>query len=161
SVTLTGTNFTGASAVYFGTVLGTNLQVNSATSITITTPPQAAGTVDVTVGTPSGTSPTSSLDRFTYTAAALPTVSGLSRGTGSTAGGTSVVISGSNFTGAYAVYFGLVAATSFTMNSGTQITATSPPQAYGTYDITVATCSGVSAVTANDRFSYNTLAALP
>jgi hypothetical protein len=40
-----------------------------------------------------------------------------------------VVITGTNFTGATAVRFGAVPATSFTVESATQITAISPPQA--------------------------------
>ena len=41
-------------------------------------------------------------------------------------GGTSVTITGTNFTGATAVTFGGIAATSFTVNSATQITAVAP-----------------------------------
>jgi hypothetical protein len=77
----------------------------------------------------------------------------------STAGGTSVGITGTNFTGATAVYFGTVAA-SFTYNSSTSITATSPPHAVGTVDVTVVTPSGVSATSSADQVSY-TAAALP
>jgi hypothetical protein len=46
---------------------------------------------------------------------------------GPASGGTSVVISGRNFTGATAVMFGANAATSFTVDSDSQITAISPP----------------------------------
>ena len=48
SVTITGTGFTGATAVDFGTVAATNLDVVSATSITATSP-AGTGMVDVTV----------------------------------------------------------------------------------------------------------------
>jgi hypothetical protein len=37
------------------------------------------------------------------------------------------------------VLFGGVAAASYTVNSSTSITATSPPQSAGTYDVTVVT----------------------
>ena len=55
-----------------------------------------------------------------------PMVSGLSVTHGPFTGGTSVVITGSGFTAATAVKFGVAPATSFTVNSATQITATAP-----------------------------------
>jgi len=68
-VTITGTNFTGASAVTFGGVVATAVLVNSAgTQITAVDPAGSAGQVDVQVTTPGGTSPTSSADQFTYVA---------------------------------------------------------------------------------------------
>ncbi len=65
SVTVTGTNLSGASAVKFGSTNATSYTVNSSTSITATSP-SGSGTVDVTVTTGSGTSSTSSADHFTY-----------------------------------------------------------------------------------------------
>jgi len=61
-VTLIGTGFTGATAVNFGSNIGTNLTVVSDTEITVNAP-AGTGTVDVTVTTPVGTSGT-----FTYNA---------------------------------------------------------------------------------------------
>lgn len=78
-------------------------------------------------------------------ATTVPTVTGISPNTGSIAGGTSVTITGTNLTGATGVYFGTVAA-SFTVNSATQITATSPASIGGTFDIRVITPNGTSAV---------------
>ena len=66
TVTVTGTGFTGATSVLFGSVLGTNLTVVSDTQLTVTSPAQAGGTVDVTVTAPAGTSATSAADQFTY-----------------------------------------------------------------------------------------------
>jgi hypothetical protein len=65
-VTITGTNFTGATAVHFGTTSATTFTVGSDTSITATSPAGTAGTVNVTVTTPSATSATSAGDQFTY-----------------------------------------------------------------------------------------------
>lgn len=62
--TITGTGFTGATVVHFGSVAGTNLTVASDTSITVTSPAQAAGTVDVTVTTPGGVSATIPADQI-------------------------------------------------------------------------------------------------
>ncbi len=58
SVTITGTNLTGATSVTFGGTAATSFVVNSATSITAVTPAKAAGTVEVIVTTPGGSSAT-------------------------------------------------------------------------------------------------------
>jgi hypothetical protein len=70
SVTVTGTNFIGASSVAFGAIPGTNVVVTSATSLTVTAPAGTVGTVDVIVTTPSGVSATGLPDKFTYQAPA-------------------------------------------------------------------------------------------
>ncbi len=104
----------------------TNVTVVSDTAITATSP-SGSGTVDVTVTTPNGTSAANPPgDQFTYAAPAAPTVTGVSPSSGPTAGGTGVTITGTGFTGATAVDFGANAATSYTVVSDTEITATSP-----------------------------------
>jgi hypothetical protein len=65
-VTIVGSGFTGASTVKFGSMAATNFTVISDTVIVATATAELAGTVDVTVTTPSGTSATSSADHFTY-----------------------------------------------------------------------------------------------
>ena len=65
-----------------------------------------------------------------------PTVTGITPTAGPAAGGTTVTITGTNFSGATAVSFGGTAATGFTVNSATSITATSPAGT-GTVDVTV------------------------
>jgi hypothetical protein len=160
NVSVSGSGFTAASGVFFGTTPATSFTVNSATSITAVAPPHAAGTVDITVVTPAGTSATSSSDQFTYVAAPAPAVTAVSPNTGTTAGGATVTISGSGFTGASAVTFGTAVASSFTVNSDTSITAVTPPEAAGTVDVTVTTPSGTSATGAADHFTV-TAAASP
>lgn len=73
---------------------------------------------------------------------------------GPTAGGTSVTISGHNFTGATAVNFGSMPASSFTVDSDTEITATSPSSAAGTVDVTVTTPAGQTAAAAASKFTF-------
>ncbi|MBJ7519947.1 MAG: IPT/TIG domain-containing protein, partial [Solirubrobacteraceae bacterium] len=150
-VVITGTNFTGASQVQFGATNATGYTVNSATQITATAP-AATGVQNVRVTTPSGTSPNTAADDFTFVA--LPTVTGLSPGQGPTAGGTSVTITGTNFTGVSAVTFGGVNATGYTVDSATQITATAPAGAAGTADVRVTATGGQSANTAADDYAY-------
>ncbi|MDP4144000.1 MAG: IPT/TIG domain-containing protein [Bacillota bacterium] len=67
-VNITGTGFTGATEVYFDNNLGTNLKVNSDTSITVTSPIASnIGTADIVIVGPNGTNVISNSDRFTYT----------------------------------------------------------------------------------------------
>ena len=150
TVVLSGSNFAQASAVEFGTV-SASYTVNSPTQITATSP-AGSGIVEVTVTTPSGTSSTSIADEFTYEAA--PILTGLSPVSGPTAGGTSVILAGTNLTGTSTVDFGTFPAASYTVNSATQISAVSPAQAAGGVDVTVVTPLGTSATSAADRFTY-------
>jgi hypothetical protein len=152
SVTITGTNLTGASAVKFGATNATGFTVDSPTQITATAPAGSAGTVDVTVTTAGGSSANTSADDYTYVAA--PTTTGCAPSQGPTAGGTSVTITGTNLTGASAVKFGATHATGFTVDSPTQITATAPAGSAGTVDVTVTTAGGSSATGAGDQYSY-------
>jgi hypothetical protein len=152
TVTIAGSGFTDATAVAFGTLAATSFTVNSDSQITAVRPAEAAGTVDVTVTGPSGTSTTSTADQFSYLAA--PTVTGISPAAGPTAGSSSVVITGTALSGATIVDFGTLAATSFTINSATQITAVDPAAATSTVNVTVTTPGGVSAVSTADQFSY-------
>ncbi len=147
-VTITGTNFTDATAVDFGTTPATSFTFNSDTSITAVSP-AGTGTVDVTVIGPGGTSATSAADQFNY----APAVTGVSPAFGPGAGGTLVTITGTNFTDATAVDFGTTPATSFTFNSDTSITAVSPAGT-GTVDVTVIGPGGTSAASAADQFTY-------
>jgi len=152
SVTITGTNFTGATAVKFGSVTASGITVNSATSITATSPAGSAGVVNITVTTPIGTSTTSAADQFTYLAA--PTVTSVSPNSGPLAGGSSVTITGTNFTGATAVKFGTVTASGIAVTSATSITATSPAGSAGMVNITVTTPGGTSPTSAASQFTY-------
>ncbi len=154
TVIITGTNLSNATAVTFGGTAATGYTVNGSTQITATAPAGSPGTVDVRVTTAGGTSATSVADQYTYVAA--PTVNAVTPTAGPTAGGTTVVITGTGFAaapGTGAVRFGAANAT-YTINSNTQITATSPANSAGTYDVTVTTPGGTSATNANDQFTY-------
>jgi hypothetical protein len=152
AVTISGTTFTGATSVKFGSINATSFTVNSATSITATAP-AGGGTVDVTVTTAGGTSPASPADQFTYVLP-VPTVTSVSPDTGPTTGGTAVTISGANFSGATSVKFGSSNATSFTAISATQLSAIAPPGSLGTVDVTIKTPGGTSAISPADQYSY-------
>ena len=66
-VTINGSNFTGVTAVRFGSTNASSFIPVSATQISATSPAGTAGTVDVTVITPGGTSAIGPGDRFAYT----------------------------------------------------------------------------------------------
>ncbi len=150
-VTLTGTGFTGATAVMFGTTAGTDLIVEGDTQITVSSPAHTAGIVDVTVTTPGGTSAAGAADRFTYSAP--PAVTAVSPAGGPAAGGTRVTLTGTGFTGATDVRFGTTTGTDLSVEGDTQITVTSPAGT-GTVDITVTTPDGTSAPSPEDEFTY-------
>ena len=155
AVTITGTGFTGATAVWFGTNTSTNYTVNADTRITAVSPANPSGTVNVTVTTPGGTSALSAGDKFTYgVVPVIPTVTGISPVSGPTAGGTAVNITGTGFTGATNVTFGTTPAPSFTVNSATSIKATSPAHAVGLVNITVTTPGGTSLISTADRYTF-------
>jgi hypothetical protein len=152
SVTITGSGFTGATSVRFGAKPAISFTVDSDTLITATSP-SGAGTTDVTVTTAEGKSTVWWADRFTY----LPlAITGLSPASGTEAGGTKVTITGSNFLGATAVKFDELNATSFTVESESSITATTPPQTGGYFRyVTVITPEETSGEPSlASRFSY-------
>ncbi|MGA9882350.1 MAG: FG-GAP-like repeat-containing protein [Candidatus Acidiferrales bacterium] len=155
-VTITGTNFTNATAVYFALVPVSAFSINSSgTQITVNSPGGSVGAVDVFVFTPGGLSPASSADQFTYVSVPGPTVTGVSPNSGPVSGGTPVTITGTNFAGATAVYFALVPVSAFSVNSsGTQITVSSPAGSVGAVDVFVFTPGGLSPASSADQFTY-------
>jgi hypothetical protein len=82
-----------------------------------------------------------------------PSVTRIAPAEGPAGGGTSVTITGTNFSAASTVEFGSISATKITFNSATSITATSPAGT-GTVDLRVTTYNGTSAIAAADKFTY-------
>ena len=118
-VDIFGLNFTNPPTVRFNGVQATTVSFISATNIRATVP--SGATTGLITATATGGTATS-LDTFTVTG---PSITSFSPTTGPV--GTSVVINGSNLTGATLVRFNGVSATPFTVNStGTQITTTVP-----------------------------------
>jgi anti-sigma factor RsiW len=170
TVTITGAHFGGATAVKFGSN-SASFTVNSETSITAVSPaltPRSSAIVGVTVTTPAGTSQVTQGGGQTF--AYEPTVTKLFPSSGSTAGGTDVVIEGRAFAATFLgapppcwvceVKFGSTAASSYEVHSGNPlleqenyITAVAPPGT-GTVDVTVRTGAGTSPLTPADQFTY-------
>jgi alpha-tubulin suppressor-like RCC1 family protein len=147
-VTITGNNFTGVTAVDFGSSPATGVEIESDHIIRAIAPP-GTGTADVTVTGPGGTSPTSTNDHFYYG----PTVTKVEPARGVERGGDLVTITGFNLSGATAVKFGSASTESFTVASQTEITAVAPPGS-GAVDVTVTTPEGTSPTSSADRFTY-------
>jgi plastocyanin len=120
--TINGTNFSssGTTTVTFGGATATVRAVNSS-AILGTTPPHAAGAVDVVVTT--GGQTATAFGAFTYVA---PSVTSISPNTGSTAGGTVVNINGTGFQTGATVTIGGIPATDVSVVSSTSITAKTP-----------------------------------
>jgi hypothetical protein len=91
--------------------------------------------------------------------AAAPAITAMAPTSGPATGGTSVVISGSGFTGTTQVAFGGINAVTFTVDSDTQITAATPVHAAGTVDITVSTPGGTA--TAANGFVFKEMQCAP
>ena len=85
------------------------------------------------------------LSAFYATSPCPPSITSLTPTKGSGGGGTSVVITGANFTGTTSVTFGGTAAQSFTVDSTTQITAEAPSGTPGsTVDVAVTSPRGTA-----------------
>ncbi|HEX4793731.1 MAG TPA: IPT/TIG domain-containing protein, partial [Humisphaera sp.] len=154
TVTINGVNLTGTTAVSFGGTPGTNITNVSDSQITVTAPSHAAAQVDVLVTNGSGSSSATAFDKYTFTNVA-PTVTNVSPTSGPDSGGTPVTITGTSFSSATGVTFGGVAATSFTINSDTSISAVAPAGTNGsTVDVVVTNGIGPSAAVPADHFSY-------
>lgn len=135
AVTITGANFAGAKEVRFGAT-SVGFTVSSPTTITASAPAAAAGTVDVRVTGPGGTSAVVTGDRFKST----PTITGLSPGGGSIAGGTSVTVTGTGFalgTAASVFKFGTTKPKSVNCTASTECTIVSPAHAAGSVEVKV------------------------
>ncbi len=114
TVTITGTDFTGATAVKFGGTAATSFNVVNATTITAVVGTGTTGSVTVTTLGGTGT-------KAGFTFIPAPVISSFTPT--SSGNGLTVTITGTDFTGATAVSFGGTAATSFNVVSATSITA--------------------------------------
>ena len=168
-VTVTGTDFGGATAVLFGNIPASSYVVDSGTQITATSPPARehdsnSAPVRLVVNTPGGTSddPYGNVPLFTYNAP-TPVISAVSPTNGSTGGGTVLTISGSGFTTARQVGFGnpdapgsltRVPASSFISISDSQIVLPTPARPPATVDVVVTTDGGENVAAASDHFTF-------
>jgi hypothetical protein len=86
-----------------------------------------------------------------------PVIASVNFSSGPTAGGATVVIKGTGFTGlsgGSAVMFGSTPAASYTVNSATQITAVTPAHDSGKVDVSVTAAGGTTSTTAADSYTF-------
>jgi len=155
-VTITGTDFSRVRAVKFGTTDATDYTVVSDTQITAISPAKSIkGVRAISVTTISGTSVEVPEARFTYLGP-LAAITNVDPDSGPVAGGTTVVITGTDSTQVRSVQFGSIAATSYTVNSPTQITAVSPAKSGSKFvpTIYVTTANGTSETVPAARYTY-------
>jgi hypothetical protein len=149
-VTISGANFATGAEVIIGGVAATSVSVVSSTSIQATTGARQAGAAEVTV-TVDGRSSTLA-SAFTYVSLPPPTISSISPSSGSTAGGTTVTLTGTNFASGATVTIGGVAATGVTALSSTSLRAVTGPRAAGAADVVVAV--GAQSATLARGYTY-------
>lgn len=133
---------------------GNNIWVSGWTNSTgfpTASPQQAAnrGSYDAFVLKISPTSPP---------AASPPTITSLTPTLGTVLGGTTVIVTGTGFSGVTSVQFGGTNAFSYTVASSTVITAVTPGHVAGTVDVVVTTTAGANANTVADDYVYTPVA---
>ena len=152
-VTIAGSNFVSGATVSFGGSAASNVSFVNSSQLKATTPAHAAGSVNVVVTNPDGTSSTLA-GSFTFGTPSL-TVSSVSPNSGDTGGGTVVVIAGANFTNGAAVSFGGSAVSSVSFVNSSQLKATTPAHAAGSVNVVVTNPDGASS-TLTSGFTFGT-----
>ena len=147
TVTITGSNLTGTTAVTFDGIAAANVTVVSATSLTCTVPAHAAGAAHVAVTTSQGVFTKD--DGFTYVAEETPgpTVTRLSPDQGATAGGTLVTVEGTGLAGTSEVRFGETLATDVSIIDTATVQCRTPAGTAGVVSVTITTGSAQAAAT--------------
>jgi hypothetical protein len=154
TVTIRGSNFTGATAVRFGAAPAPSFTVLDDDTIAAFAP-TGTGTVPITVDGPGGTSAPSPVGMFTY----APTVSSVSPASGPP--GTLVTIHGTSLASATSVCFGPACPAAWTAVDDNTIIVNVPflNSALGdgptvTVDVRIANPGGTSSVTPADLFEF-------
>ncbi len=110
-------------------------------------------TVTASSSPPPSGPPPSSPTPTTTSASSAPTLTGITPGSGSTKGGTTVTLTGTNLCNASAVDFGSVAGTGVSVSSACTTLTVTDPAGTGTVSVTVTTPNGTSN---GEPFTYTT-----
>ena len=146
-VTISGTGFVAGASVTFAGAAASSVTIGSSTQITATTPAGAAGTAAlVAVTNVDGQGATLS-GGFIYQFEP-PTVSGVVAGSGTSAGGTAITITGTGFRSGASASFAGKPATAVVVVNPTTITATTPANLVGAANVIVANTDAQSATLA-------------
>ncbi|MBI5359860.1 MAG: IPT/TIG domain-containing protein [Planctomycetes bacterium] len=146
SVAISGTNFVSGCSVFFGTTSISGVTFVSSSSLTFTAPAKSAGTYDIKVVNPD-TQYNILTNGFVY--ANSPTVSSIAPNTGTSDGGDSVTITGTNFVSGATVKIGANSATGVTVVNSTSITCTTPSGTIGGVNVVVTNPSTLAGTLTN------------
>lgn len=136
TVTITGTNFVSGATVTIGNACTSYDYSGVPTTIVCDTASNGSQSFENVVVTNPDTSTDTLSNGFLFTDA--PTVTNISPSTGSTVGGTTVTITGTNFSsGQYSVNIGGIACGSISHTSTTSFTCEIGASVAGTYDVNV------------------------
>ena len=162
AVTISGSGFSGATAVYFGAQTATGVNVVSGTEIQAVSP-AGFGAVNVHVANQAVESGAANADLFTYSGSSAsnssgdalqpPAITGLSPSAGPVSGGTRVTVTGSGLTGATSVDFGSIPGSDLRVESDGTLRVTAP-QGTGTVNVRVIGRGGTSSAVTADLFRY-------
>lgn len=141
----TGATLVGTAAVaaVSGIARYTNLGITGANGtyiLTFSSTGMTDATQTITIGAGGGTT-------------GVPTIVAVSPSTGTTAGGTSVTLNGTNFTGTTRVAFGNNTASNVVIVSATQMTALTPAGTAGAVSVSVTNAAGTGTLT--NGFTYS------
>ncbi|CAN2216067.1 Listeria/Bacterioides repeat [Candidatus Nanopelagicaceae bacterium] len=134
---ITGTVLNEITSITVGGTAAT-ITAQTSTTLTFTTPALSAGQKDIVLTYAGGS--TSAANAIKYYA--LITITGISPSSATSSPGNTIVISGTNFVDITSIGFYQAPVTTFTVNSSTQITLTSPIMQSGSNNITIVNPGG-------------------
>ncbi len=153
AITISGSGFVPGTTVTIGGIVASNVTVVNATTLTAITPGYVSGSVVKDVVINNGIGSATLTGGFSYSALA-PTLTSVAPATGTIAGGTTVTVTGGNFTPGTSVTIGGVAATSVVIVSTTTLTAVTPAYVSGALAKNVVVSNGISNSTLVGGFTY-------
>jgi len=155
-VTITGTELIGVDTITFRGLFGTNIAVQSASQLTITTPAVIAGPADIVLTKSAGGATATETNGFTFVNGVAPPPQPLActPAGGPVAGGTVCTVTGSGFAAGATVSVGGVPATNVSIPAAGRLVMTTPPGTVGPFNVVV-TNPDLQAGTLTNGFTYS------
>ncbi|MDR3502850.1 MAG: IPT/TIG domain-containing protein, partial [Legionella sp.] len=151
TITVTGSGFATGTTITIGGIPATNITVINPTTLMATIPAYVSGPLVKDVQVNNGEGIFTLAGGFTYIAS-TPELSSLTPTNGSTAGGTTITLSGSGFVAGTTVTLGGTSATDVHIIDATTLTAVTPAHASGIVDVVVN--NGVGSATLSAAYTY-------
>lgn len=134
-VTITGAGFDNRTIITFDGIPATKITVVSSTTVTCLTPPHPVATVDVAIV--NGNIITGGFTYTTFAGYTFPHITSISPAIGPVTGGTSVTITGTNFTSGMMILFDGFPATDIIFVSSTTYTCKTPQHEVGLANVAI------------------------